>query len=69
MRSIDKGTEPQALRQWKRQNQDTPQNLHYDNLPSDIRDAVKEALLREQGGLAPTRCAGSDSHQAATSSM
>lgn len=51
MRSIDKGTEPQALRQWKRQNQDTPQNLHYDNLPSDIRDAVKEALLREQGGL------------------
>ena len=51
MRSINKGTEPHSLCQWKRQNLNAPQNLSYDNLPSAVRDAVKEALLREQGGL------------------
>ncbi|MBT9456695.1 MAG: TIGR02646 family protein [Burkholderiaceae bacterium] len=51
MRSITKRGEPQALTAWKREMQVVPQNLQYGNLPSDVKDEVKRALLQEQGWL------------------
>lgn len=51
MRSIAKGAESKALRDWKRQNAGAPQNLHYDNLSGKVKDAMLVQLVREQGGL------------------
>ncbi len=51
MRTIKKGAEPAALRQWKKANKAAPQNLAYGNLPQAERASVAEALLREQGWL------------------
>lgn len=50
MRFISKGAEPRELINWKRANRDTPENLNYrgGGLP---REAVKNALLHEQGYL------------------
>ncbi|SFZ78009.1 retron system putative HNH endonuclease [Chitinimonas taiwanensis] len=51
MRHVVKKAEPQALRDWKSSNQQSPQNLNYSNLPSDVRNQVRAALLNEQGHL------------------
>lgn len=51
MRSIPKSGEPRELAEWKRNMRDSPQNLEYDNLPKDIKDPIKSALLKEQGWL------------------
>lgn len=52
MRTIKKSSEPSPLRKWKRDTQQKcPENLSYDNLPGQIKDAVKTSLLKEQGFL------------------
>ncbi|SIO58947.1 hypothetical protein [Paraburkholderia phenazinium] len=50
MRFIAKGGEPRALTDWKLANKNTPENLNY-NGGGFPRDAVKNALLVEQGYL------------------
>lgn len=47
MRHIVKQGEPHALRNWKRENRHTPENLHYEG-GGFPREAVREALLAEQ---------------------
>ncbi len=47
MRWIDKGREPAALVKWKRENP----SCRYRELPSDVKNEVREALLAEQGFL------------------
>ena len=47
MRYIVKQGEPHALRNWKRENRHTPENLHYEG-GGFPREAVREALLAEQ---------------------
>jgi uncharacterized protein (TIGR02646 family) len=49
MRSIEKSGEPLAPTEWKRQMQKSPQNLSYGNLPGDVKNEIKAALLKEQG--------------------
>lgn len=51
MRSISKGGECQSLRNWKRLNATSSQNIHYDNLGRDVKEAMLTKLLKEQGGL------------------
>lgn len=51
MRSILKGVECLKLREWKRQNTQSPQNIYYDNLGKAQRDPMLAALIVEQGGL------------------
>ncbi len=51
MRSIAKGAECRELREWKRINAASPQNIHYDNLSGKVKDAMMERLVKEQGGL------------------
>lgn len=51
MRSIIKGAECKALRDWKRSNATSPQNIHYDNLSSAVKEAMLTKLAKEQGGL------------------
>jgi uncharacterized protein (TIGR02646 family) len=48
MRRIVKGQEPEALRRWKDENAEIPQNLTYENMP---KPAVKVQMLIEQGHL------------------
>jgi uncharacterized protein (TIGR02646 family) len=48
MRRIIKGQEPEALRCWKDENAEVPQNLTYENMP---KPAVKAQMLVEQGHL------------------
>jgi len=48
MRRIIKGPEPEALRSWKVENAEVPQNLTYENMP---KPAVKAQMLVEQGYL------------------
>jgi len=50
MKRIIKGQEPEALRQWKWENDQIPENLKYDhaNWP---KQAVKRQMLAEQGHL------------------
>jgi uncharacterized protein (TIGR02646 family) len=50
MKYIAKGPQPQALSEWKASGND---NWHptYDNLDSDTKSALKEALMAEQGYL------------------
>lgn len=50
MRSIKQTREPLALRQWKRQNVGLPDGLTYPP-PSNILQAIKDALYKEQMGL------------------
>jgi hypothetical protein len=47
MRAIQKGPEPRELIQWRQDNADTPDNLHYEGggFPGE---AVRKALLKEQ---------------------
>ncbi len=49
MRYIRKLPEPSELKQWKKDNAATPQNLCYGNLPGKVNEAVKRNLLQEQG--------------------
>jgi uncharacterized protein (TIGR02646 family) len=51
VRSIIKLAQPAALRNWKLDNQDSPQNLTYQNLDSATKDQIKHHLLIEQGYL------------------
>ena len=51
MRSIAKGTECKELRDWKKLNATSPQNIHYDNLGKAQRDPMLDALIKEQGGI------------------
>lgn len=51
MRSIKKGAECTKLRNWKRLNATSPQNIHYDNLCGAVKDAMISKLVKEQGGL------------------
>lgn len=51
MRSIKKRAECGELREWKKQNNKSPQNIHYDNLGKAQRDPMLKALINEQGGL------------------
>lgn len=48
MRRILKGQEPEALRRWKEENTEVPQNLTYGNMP---KAEVKLQMLAEQGYL------------------
>jgi uncharacterized protein (TIGR02646 family) len=51
MRMVVKGGEDSELRRWKRENASAPQNIHYDNLLSDVRRKVLIRLSEEQNGL------------------
>lgn len=51
MRFILKKDEPVVFRQWKNANENSPQNLSYDNVPSAVKETIKESLLQEQGYL------------------
>lgn len=51
MRSIIKGVECKELKNWKRLNAASPQNIHYDNLGKTERDPMLDLLIQEQGGL------------------
>lgn len=52
MRTIAKQGTPMTLQNWMRDMQrDAPQNLSYGNLPTAVKDQVKQALLIEQGHL------------------
>lgn len=51
MRFIVKQGAPADLQSWIRENRDAAQNLSYGNLPTGVKDAVKLALLIEQGHL------------------
>lgn len=51
MRSITKRAECGALRDWKKFNATSTQNIHYDNLGKEQRDPMLDALINEQGGL------------------
>jgi uncharacterized protein (TIGR02646 family) len=51
VRTITKGAECPALREWKRENATSPQNIHYDNLGAPQRGPMLDTLVREQGGI------------------
>lgn len=51
MRTIRKRAECKELRDWKRLNAVSPQNIHYDNLSGAIKEAMLKKLVKEQGGL------------------
>jgi uncharacterized protein (TIGR02646 family) len=48
---VRKGSECKELRDWKRSNAKSPQNIHYDNLSGIVRQAILKKLVKEQGGL------------------
>jgi len=49
--TVHKGTEYKKLREWKRSNAPSPQNIRYDNLDGVVRWAMLKKLIEEQGGL------------------
>jgi uncharacterized protein (TIGR02646 family) len=51
VRFIQQQAEPRSLPSWIRDNESSPQNQHYGNLPSLIREEIKNSLRQEQGGL------------------
>lgn len=51
MKFIQKGDEPPLLRQWRLENQSTPQNYKYHNVPREALAEVRISLLKEQGFL------------------
>lgn len=51
MKSIVKKAECKELRDWKKLNVTSPQNIHYDNLGRVQREPMLEALIKEQGYL------------------
>jgi uncharacterized protein (TIGR02646 family) len=48
---IRKAAEPPLLRQWRLENQPTPQNLRYVNIPPNAKAELRASLLQEQGHL------------------
>lgn len=51
MRAITKKREPSTLQQWKAVQINTQQNFNYTNLPTLVKNDIKNALLIEQGYL------------------
>lgn len=51
MRSIIQTSEPAQSKKWKRENKSNPQNLTYKNLPTEVKIAIKQGLLKEQGEI------------------
>ena len=51
MRTIRKSAECQELRSWKKSNAPSPQNIHYANVPGDVRACMLALLITEQHGL------------------
>lgn len=51
MRSITKGAECKELRDWKKLNSTSPQNIHYNNLGASQRSPMLDALIKEQGAI------------------
>jgi uncharacterized protein (TIGR02646 family) len=51
VKHIRKGKEPAELRSWRLANKSTPQNLRYQNVPKNALEAIRIALLKEQGFL------------------
>jgi uncharacterized protein (TIGR02646 family) len=51
VRFIEKGAEPARLRDFKRENRDTPELLYYSNLTRAVRDELHARMLSEQGRL------------------
>ena len=51
MRTIHPAPAPHSFLQWQRKQKTAPQNLSYTNLPADIKNDIKAALLQGQGGL------------------
>ena len=51
MKFIRKVPEPRLLRQWRLENQRSPQNLSYQNIPSNAKAELRASLLTEQGHL------------------
>jgi uncharacterized protein (TIGR02646 family) len=51
LRSIVKGAECKELKDWKKLNATSPQNIHYDNLGKAQRSPMLEALVKEQGAI------------------
>jgi uncharacterized protein (TIGR02646 family) len=51
VRFIQKSAEPARLRDFKRENRDTPELLHYSNLTRAVRDELHARMLSEQGRL------------------
>ncbi|SER37804.1 hypothetical protein [Giesbergeria anulus] len=51
MKTITKSAECPALREWKRENSNSPQNIHYNYLGAPQRGPMLDAMVREQGGI------------------
>jgi uncharacterized protein (TIGR02646 family) len=51
MRTIQQAPAPHSFLQWQRAQKSARQNLSYANLPADIKNDIKVALLHGQGGL------------------
>jgi uncharacterized protein (TIGR02646 family) len=51
MRQIKKGTQPRSLTEWRNSFKATGVSPGYSSMPSEVRDAVRQSLLQEQGGL------------------
>lgn len=51
MKFIQKVAEPPLLRQWRLENQPTPQNLRYENIPPKAKVEIRNSLIQEQGYL------------------
>ncbi len=51
MRTIAQPPAPQSFLQWMRAQRDAPQNLSYNNLPTHIKNDIKQILLKGQGHL------------------
>lgn len=51
MRTIQQEPEPHSFKNWLRAQKGSPQNLSYDNLPSEVKNDIKAALLQGQGHI------------------
>src|SRR5574343_1366617 len=51
MRTIQQVPMPHSFKQWLRNQKSTHQNLSYDNLPSEVKNDIKAALLQGQAYL------------------
>ena len=51
MRQIPKGAEPHELANWKAENAALPELLSYESLHGDVKQALRSAMLAEQGYL------------------
>jgi uncharacterized protein (TIGR02646 family) len=51
MRTIAQAPAPHSFLKWMRAQRDAAQNLQYSNLPTDIKNDIKQTLLKGQGHL------------------